>query len=265
MFVSLQRPSLAQGWGRGSCMSLRQWLIKEYAIDLHVDDAVGGAALADALAHALERADLPLDEQRELLLAVPAHTGSLDLCEACMLRAERIEALQARRREALLRWQAQCQNGVAKKRSREPAADVALYRFRPLWDETDESADIVDDMLRRMAAEGCLLLADGSLRDLRQGLGYCRRGEDPHRLRRPVRWLRGENVLHEWVQLLTERDDALCGVVDSSKGKWITAASLLCHANGTAYKNTQIHHGEVKPEVRRWLDSLVPHAPKIHV
>ena len=246
-------------------MSLRQWLINDYAIDLHVDDAVGGAALADALACAMEHADLSLDEQRELLLAVPAHTGSLDLCEACMLRAERIENLQARRREHLLRWQAQCQNGVSKKRSREPAAEVALYRFNPLWDETDETADIVDDMLLRMASEGCLLLVDGALRDLRQGLGYYRRGEDTHRLRRPVRWLRGENVLHVWVQLLTERDDAMCGVVDSSKGKWITAASLLCHADGSGYKNSQIHHGEVKPEVRRWLEGLVPHAPKIAI
>lgn len=38
-----------------------------------------------------------------------------------------------------------------------------------------------------------------SLRDLRQGFGYYRPGEDSGRLRRPVRWLGKQNALHYWI------------------------------------------------------------------
>ncbi len=242
---------------------LKEWILKECGVDLS-DVAADGVGLADAFAHALDAAGFSIDEQLPLILEATLQGGGTDFVEACLDRIERIETLQRRRAEALARFNAHCQNGGGRQRTAAPAADVAIHRFMALWPVTDEHADVVDDMLRRLADEGFLLLDDGALRDLRQGLGYYRRGEDTLRLRRPVRWLDGKNTLHYWVCQLTRRVDPLCGCTGAVDRKWLIAASLFADRDGHAYRKEQIQHGEVSsPARRRWLDDVVPMRPAI--
>ena len=90
--------------------------------------------------------------------------------------------------------------------------------------------------------------------------------EDPARLRRPVRWLRRQNALHYWVDLLTLGDDPLCGVADPTGGKWVTAASLFSDAAGRAFSNQQLEHGIVASDTqRRWLENVVPRKIEINI
>lgn len=244
-------------------MMLSQWLIERFGVDLGVDAAVGGESLADAFGASLGAAGFDLDSQVAALLECAGRGDDVDFAEACLLRAERIERLQQRRREALLRHRARCQSGVAEKPSYPPAAEVAALRFSPLWDATDEHAAIVDDMLRRLVAEGYLQPDADALRDLRQGLGYYRRGEDPWRLRRPVRWLGGMNALHLLVHLLTNGPHPLVGTAPGAPQKWVTAASLFTDSNGLALTNQRIHHGIVSPAERRRIERCVPRPPAV--
>ena len=240
-------------------MSLEKWLIERYDLHLEAPQGASGVPLADALCSALAAAGFDFDSQAALLLEASERHADIAFAEACLDRVERIEALQARRREALQRHQARCQAGVGRRQPKAPAPEVAVHRFVPLWPASDQSADLVDDMLRRLASEGFILLEEWTLRDLRQGLGYYRRGEDPYRLRRPARWLAGMNALHFWVELMMDEEHALISVADGSAKKWVTAASLFTDRQGHAVTNGRIEHGEVESAaLRRRIERCVP-------
>ena len=243
------------------CIVLEQWLIERFGVSLD-GSAVGGPALADAFGDALGAAGFDYDAQVGALLECAARGDDMAFAEACLDRAERIERLQQRRREALLRHRARCQSRGGEKRTYPPADTVAPLRFSPLWPATDEVADIVHDMLRRLVAEGYLPPDEAALRDLRQGLGYYRRGEDPWRLRRPVRWLGGMKALHFWIDLLATGDHPLIGIAPGAPPKWVTAASLFTDRQGRAVTNRRIEHGEVSsPGERQRIERTVPRPP----
>lgn len=240
---------------------LIQWFIREYKVELPLAAGLRGAELAEAFADALGAAGFSFDEQQAILLEAPQHCIDLAFAEACTARVERIEALQRRRAEALQRFRVRCQDGVGRRGLRQPAAEVAVYRFVPLWGATDEHADIVDDMLRRLAAEGYFLATGDALRDLRQGLGYYRRGEDTLRLRHPVRWLGGLNALHWWINLMFADRCRLIGTATGRPKKWVTAASLFLDRDGHQVTYDRIEHGEVTPAEQQRLRALVPLMP----
>ena len=237
---------------------LNDWLIERYGIDLGARAACGGAALADALADALGAAGFVVDEQAPLLVEASRHAPDVDFAEACLDRARRIIALQDARRDVMARFAAKCQNGVPRKGSPPPPTGPVVKRFLPLWPLTDQSADIVNDMLVRLAAEGYLPHAADALRDLRQGLGYYRRGEDPWRERRPVVWLGGLNALHHWILLLLDDDHRLVAPPKGDRYKWDTAAALLLDRDGHPLTAARIHHGVVTPDEQQRLSRCVP-------
>ena len=245
-------------------MTLRDWLIQR--CNLTLDTAVGlsGEALVDALCSLLAAAGFNYDSQKGILLEATDIYCDTAFFEACINRVKLIEHLQDERREALQRHLARCQNGGARTRERIPAAETAVYRFAPAWPLTDESADIVDDMLQRMADAVYIEPATDALRDLRQSFGYYRTGEDPGRLRRPVRWLGKQNALHYWLcGLLGDRDaPPLIAVTNGANDRWVTAASIFADRDGHAFTYNRLEHGNpADSRLREWLDSTLPLRP----
>lgn len=117
-------------------------------------------------------------------------------------------------------------------------------------------------MCRLMAAEGYVELRDDVVRDLRQGLGYYRPGEDTVRRRRTVRWLRGQNALHFWIAAMLGGRDPLIRVADGAPGCWVTAANLFVDRKNSAFVYSRLEHGILRNEIqRRWLLSVIPRSP----
>lgn len=240
-------------------MSLNEWLINQFGISLMDCGGIAGAQLADAMCHALGEKGVDYGRQADALLEACNLYTDVEFGEECMLLVERLERLQRHRRDALERNKAQCQNGGAGRREWPVAGEVAMMRFRPLRETDDMMANIVDDMLRKLVAAGYIESNAEALRDLRQGLGYYRSGEDPFRMRRPVRWLQGQNTLHYWLCLLLEGERPLIGVVSNTKGRWVTAASLFTDSKGRAFTSDRLEHGKVsRREERQLLESTVP-------
>ena len=239
-------------------MDLKEWLLRECGIVLDVE-GVGGVELADRLERALAMAGFVVEDQLPLLMEATRYAVDRDFYRACLERVDDIRQLQQRRSTLLASWHTDCHNRGAEKHTFVPAGDVVAKRFNALWDVTDDNADLVDDMVRRLAAEGYILLAGDAARDLRQGLGYYRRDEDRARLRAPVRWLRRYNTLHYWVNRLTGGDTPLCAAPGGIDGKWVVAAELFADRQGHAILTKSIRHGVVgSSQQRHFLDTVVP-------
>lgn len=247
---------------------LGKWLLQQHGITLDTAVGMSGDEIVDSLCHALAAAGFNFDDQKSVLLEAPDVYCDADFLRACVERVKLIERLQDERREALMRHLSRCRNGVAGRHAQPPAAEVAIHRFVPCWPLTDETFSIVDDMLWRMADAGYIETNADVLRHLRQGFGYYRPSEDPFAVRRPVRWLRGQNALHWWLcGLLGDRGaNPLITVSEGGVGRWITAASIFADSNGHAYTNAQLEHGRpASDDQRRWLDSVIPLRPSIQV
>ena len=118
-------------------------------------------------------------------------------------------------------------------------------------------------MVSRLAEEGYVELQDEVLRDLRQGLGYYRPGEDVMRRRRTVRWLRGQNVLHCWVAAMLGGREPLIRVAEGAPGCWVTAANLFVDRKGCAFTYERLEHGVLRNDhLHRWLLSIIPRRPQ---
>lgn len=245
-------------------MSLTEWLIHRHGVAFDATDNLTGEELVGTLCRALAAAGFDFDAQKSILLEAPDIYSDTAFLEACVERVKLIERLQDERRAALERHLARCQGGVSRRQPRPQASEVARHRFVPCWPLTAESADIVDDMLGRMADAGYLEPTADALRDLRQGMGYYRAAEDPYRLRRPVRWLRSQNALHWWLcGLLGDRGGTpLIAVAEGGVGRWVTAASLFADRDGRAFTYAQLEHGHPSSaDQRRWLDATLPLRP----
>lgn len=245
-------------------MTLRDWLIQRYNLTLDTTGDISGEALVTALCRMLAAAGFDFDSQKSVLLEAPSIYCDTDFLEACINQVNRIERLQSERCAALERHLARCHNGGGKRRARIPAAEAAVYRFAPTWPLTNESADIVEDMLTLMADAGYIEPSADALRDLRQGFGYYRPGEDSGRLRRPVRWLGKQNALHYWICALLGDHDTLplITVTEGGAGRWVTAASIFLDRRGNAFTYDQLEHGNPSDSRQReWLDSTVPLRP----
>ena len=248
-------------------MLLRNWLIRDYELTLDTTAEMSGEELVNALCSRMTAAGFDFDKQKSILLDAPDNYCDTDFFEACINRVNKIENLQKQHQAAKQRHQAQCRNGGDKKRVRVPAAEFAIYRYAPTddWPSTDESATLVDDMLKKIADKSYINPAADTLLDLRQSLGFYRPREDPGRLRRPVRWLGNLNVLHYWLcTLLGDHDPpALITTIKGGGKRWETAASIFADKKGNALTYNRIEHGELSdPKLCQFLDSTVPLRPR---
>lgn len=242
-------------------MELREWLKRRCGLDLEADGE-GGATLAGRLQALLEAAGYDYGEQKELLLEAADRRHELAFGNACLDRIAAIEAYEERRRGVRVKRMVKCRSGVAKNKQWAMGAEVAELRFCAARRVDGEMCDLVDDMVELMVREGYVEGREGVVCDLRQGFGYYREGEDPCRVRRTVRWLRGQNLLHVWLVLLLGGRSPLVRVGEGGAGCWVTAASLFIDRHGKAFTYSRLEHGEVRNEEQlRWLRQTVPVAP----
>lgn len=193
-------------------MSLTEWLKTAYGVDFDPADGLHGGPLAEALCRAQEEADLDYGSQRAALHEAADRLHDLAFSNACLDHVDAIDAYLARRASMVSREVRKCHSGVVKNKDWGAGAEYAELRFAAARAIDDDLLDAVDDMCRLMAAEGYVELRDDVVRDLRQGLGYYRPGEDTVRRRRTVRWLRGQNALHFWIAAMLGGRDPLIRV-----------------------------------------------------
>lgn len=246
-------------------MLLTEWLKTVYGLTFSPCDGLRGGPLAEALCRTMEDAGFDYGMQRAVLFDAADRQHDLSFSNACLDHAEAIDAYHARRAALVNREVRKCRSGVVKNKDWAAGAEYAELRFAAARTISDDLLDAVDDMCRRMAAEGYVEVQSDVVRDLRQGLGYYRQGEDPVRRRHTVRWLRGQNALHCWIAAMLGGREPLIRVADGAPGCWVTAANLFVDRQGRAFTNERLEHGVVRnKEQERWLSSLVPRSPKSH-
>ena len=244
-------------------MLLTDWLKHDYGIDIDADGILEGEALASALYRRLVSAGMDYGEQRHLLLQ--ASDRCCDPCfgTACLDQVERIDAFLARRATFDDRPVRNCHSGVTKNKLWAAGAEYAELRFVAARKVDEDSVAAVEEMIRQLVAEGYLEAEEYVVRDLRQGLGYLLPSEDPVRRRRTVRWLRGLNALHFWVEAILSGREPLVRAAGGAQGCWKTAASLFLDKEGHALTNQRIEHGLLRnEEQRRQLLSVIPLTPR---
>ena len=245
-------------------MSLIEWLQRDFGVDLDTADIQDGAALAAALCRALVAAGMDYGEQRHILLQASDRHCDLAFGNACLVQVERLDAFRAHRATFVDRPVRKCHSGVSKNKQWEAGAEYAELRFVAARTVDEDLLDAVDDMCRRMAGEGYVELRDDVVLDLRQGLGYYRPGEDPVRRRHTVRWLRGQNALHFWVDAMLNGREPLIRAAGGAQGCWKTAASLFVDRQGRTFTNERLEHGILRnEEQRQWLLSVIPRTPRV--
>ena len=244
-------------------MLLAEWLKTAYGVMFSPSDGLRGGPLAEALCRTMEDAGLDYGTQRAVLFDAADRQHDLSFSNACLDHAEAIDAYLIRRASLVNREVRKCRSGVVKNKDWAAGAEYAELRFAAARTASDDLLDAVDDMCRRMAAEGYVELHSDVVRDLRQGLGYYRPGEDPMRRRHTVRWLRGQNALHCWIAAMLGGREPLIRVADGAPGCWVTAASLFVDRQGRAFTNERLEHGVVHNKVQeQWLLAVVPRTPK---
>lgn len=243
-------------------MSLTEWLKTAYGVDFLPGGGLHGGPLAEAFCRALEEAGLDYGTQRAALVEAADRRHDLAFGNACLDHAEAIDAYLARRAALVDREVRKCRSGVVKNKEWAAGAEYAELRFAAARPPDGDLLDAVDDMCRRLAGEGYVELRDDVVRDLRQGLGYYRPGEDPVRRRHTVRWLRGQNALLCWIAVMLGGRDPLIRVAGGAPGCWVTAASLFVDRQGRAFTYARLEHGVLRNELQeRWLLSLIPRSP----
>lgn len=244
-------------------MSLKEWLKADYGVDFHADPGMGGDAQAAALFRTLEAAGLDYGLQRAILLEAGDRHQVLSFGTACLDRVDAIDAYLARRAATAEKEVRRCHPRVSKNKDWAAGAEYADLRFAAARTVDEDSVAVVEEMVRRLAAEGYVELHPDVVRDLRQGLGYYRAGEDPVRRRHTVRWLRGLNALHFWIDALLGGREPLIRVADGAPGCWVTAASLFVDVHGCALTNQRLEHGILRNDLQRqWLLSIIPRTPR---
>lgn len=242
-------------------MELSDWLKQRCGLDIQ-DAGEGGAALAAALYALLVAAGYDYAQQKELLLEAADRRHDLAFGNACLDRIADIQAFERRRAAMQVKKVVKCHSGVAKNKQWGTGAEYAELRFCAARPVDDDTCDLVDDMLRALAAAGYLETRADLLADLRQGLGYYRSSEDPCRPRRTVRWLRGQNLLHAWIAAMLGGRSPLIRVGEGAAGCWVTAASLFVDRQGKAFTYSRLEHGVVRNEEQlRWLRRIIPAPP----
>lgn len=239
-------------------MTFAEWIVQRLGSDTEPLRG-GGADLAAALSDVLVERGYDYGQQKELLYEATGLLHDLDFGNACLDRIAAIEAYEQRRAAVRVKTLVKCRSGVMKNKQWGAGAEYASLRFAAARPVDETLCDLVDDMLKRLVADGYLEVRQDLVRDLRQGLGYYRDGEDVFRPRRTARWLRGQNVLHVWVVLMKGGRDPLIRVERSGAGCWEIAASLFVDRMGKAFTNSRLEHGKVESEEElRYLRSLVP-------
>lgn len=240
-------------------MSLTEWIKADYGILLDFPDDLRGEPRAHALYRALVDANLDYGTQKALLAAASDRVHDKDFGIACLDLIGEIEAFERRRHSLRVAPLRKCHSGVPKKKERQPGAEYAELRFAAARRVDGDLLDAVDDMLRRLLSEGYVESRPDVLRDLRQGLGYYRPGEDPLRQRRTVKWLRNQNVLRCWIELMLAGRCPLIRDGDGASGCWVTAASLFVDRKGNAFTHKNLNHGILKNSTQRqWLEKIIP-------
>ena len=169
------------------------------------------------------------------------------------------QAFERRRNDLHIVPVRKCHSGIPKNKLRKPGAEYAELRFAAARPPADDLLDAVDDMLKRLISEGYVESRPDVMRDLRQGLGYYRPGEDVMRRRRTVKWLRHQNVLRHWIAAMLSGRSPLIRDGDGAPGCWVTAASLFVDAKGQAYTHKNLNHVTLTNSLQRqWLETIVP-------
>ena len=244
-------------------MYLIDWLKRDYDIELDVSCFQDGAALATELCRALVDTGRDYAEQRHILLQSTDRHPDLAFGTVCLDQIDRIDAFRRRRAGIDDKPVRKCHSGVSKNKQWNAGAEYADMRFVAVREVNGDSAAAVEEMIRRMVAEGCIEARDDVVRDLRQGLGFILPGEDPVRRRRTVRWLRGLNALHFWVEAMLNGREPLIRPAGGAQGCWKTAASLFVDKDGRALTNQRLEHGILRnEEQRRWLLNVIPRTPR---
>lgn len=247
---------------------LTQWLIDEFGVVFApADGGPKGVPLADAMLQALVDAGLDYDRQRAVLHAAPTVLHDHRFGRRCLELCDEIGAFQrllaaTPAPAAAARTTARRHSAVIARDRRPPAKPFAELRFVASRPAADDVCTVVSDFCRRLVAEGYVRQRPDAERDLRQGLGYYRRGEDPLRQRQTLVWLHRQNELrHLFIRLLDD-PAPLCLEPDSPDGRWQVCADLFCDRDGRRLYNNNLDHGELHDERRRRrLDALVPRLP----
>ncbi len=245
-------------------MILNDWFMQQYDGTIDLPDNLSGEELVVAFCRCLASAGFNFDQQIDILLKATDVYYEVEFYRACIEQIKNIRRLQDERREVLNHYLGKCANGVSARKATTADGTASVLRFAPCWPPGGETCDIVDDMLLRMAEAGYLESDRGTLRTLRQGFGYYRRGEEPCAERRPVRWLSTQNALHWWLCALfgDHGGQPLICDAEGSVGRWITAATIFADRNGRPFTNAQLEHGRPASDAqRRWLDDIVPLRP----
>lgn len=230
--------------------------------DFEADGAADGADLERRLYQALVAAGLDYALQKEILFDASGLHHDLAFGQACLDRIDAIDRFLLRRGALHHKKTRRCDNGVRKNKDWAPGADSAELRFQPARTPSDDLCRALDDMALRLVERGYIEARPDIARDLRQGLGYYRRGEDPLRQRRTVKWLKGQNALHCWVAAILHPEDPLCRVGEGNPGCWVTTASLFIDRHGRAFTYSRLEHGVMRNgDELRWLQRTIPRSP----
>jgi len=247
-------------------MSLIENIMKYCGVEVDAAPGTRGDALAEAFFRALVDAGKDYGEQRHLLLVAADHVFDLDFGTACLQRVERLDAFRKRREALVDREVAKRHSGVVKNKDWAVGEAYASLRFAAAREVTAELVDAVEGMVGMLVEGGYVEPRADLVRDLRQGLGYYRPGEDPFRLRRTVRWLKGQNALHFWVAAMLGGREPLIRVAEGDSGCWVTAANLFIDRQGRALTYSRLEHGVLRSEEQqKWLRSLIPYTPNTAV
>ena len=243
-------------------MELSEWLKTDCGLDLDVRGAADGVALEALLYRALVSAGKGYEEQRRILYESSGHYCDLAFGQACLDRIDAIERFEHRRAAVRVPRVRRCDSGVRKNKEWAPGAEYAELRFEAARKAEGDLMDAIDDMVGRLVEAGYLEARPDLPRDLRQGLGYFRPGEDLFRPRRTAKWLKGLNALHCWVVALLEEPGALCRVGQGAAGRWVTAASLFVDRQGRAFTYARLEHGVMRNQAQlQWLRRTIPRCP----
>lgn len=243
-------------------MRLTEWLQSKHGLRLEAPGGVAGEALEQRLYQAMVEAGCDYALQKEILFAVSGIHPDLAFGQACLDRIEAIGRFEERRRGLAVKNTRRCHSGVVKNKDWAPGADLAEQRFQAARTPQSDLLDAIDDMVLRLVERGYLEARPDIVRDLRQGLGYFRPGEDLFRQRRTAKWLKGQNALHCWVDDLLADPDPLCRVGEGAPGRWVTAASIFIDRNGRAFTYARLEHGRMSDDLeRKWLKNSIPLSP----
>ncbi len=243
-------------------METTEWIQQRYGLDLGADGTATGAALEQALYRALVAARCDYALQKEILYEASGHHHDLAFGQACLDRIDNIVRFEQRRAALQVRKTRRCHSGVAKNKDWAPGAEYADRRFQPARTPTGELCTLLDDMAARLVERNYIEARPDVARDLRQGLGYYRRGEDIFRRRRTVKWLKGQNALHCWVAAALDPADPLSRVGEGRDGCWVVAADLFLDRHGRAFTYSRLEHGVMRDRAElEWLRRTIPRSP----